>query len=59
MVAVNRSKSALLPEEENRQLVDITSDINLPYSKAARRYLIEMGFPEERIYVTDSPWQKY
>lgn len=55
MEAGNRSKSSLLPEEENRQIVDITSDVNLPYSEAARRYLIEMGFPKERIYVTGSP----
>ncbi|MCR4947063.1 MAG: UDP-N-acetylglucosamine 2-epimerase (non-hydrolyzing), partial [Lachnospiraceae bacterium] len=55
MEAGNRSKSALLPEEENRQIVDITADVNMPYSEAARRYLIEMGFPKERIYVTGSP----
>lgn len=55
MEAGNRSRSSLLPEEENRQIVDITSDVNLPYSEAARRYLIEMGFPKEHIYVTGSP----
>ena len=55
MEAGNRSKSELLPEETNRRLVDIISDVNLPYSEAARRYLIEMGFPKEHIYVTGSP----
>lgn len=55
MEAGNRSKSELLPEETNRRIVDIISDVNLPYSEAARRYLIEMGFPKERIYVTGSP----
>ena len=53
--AGNRCRDINLPEEINRQLVDITSDINLPYSEAARRYLIEMGFPKERIFVTGSP----
>ena len=55
MEAGNRSRSSLLPEEENRQIVDITADVNMPYSEAARRYLIEMGFPKEHIYVTGSP----
>ena len=55
MEAGNRCKDINLPEEVNRQIVDITSDINLPYSEAARRYLIEMGFPKERIFVTGSP----
>ena len=55
MEAGNRSKSELLPEESNRRVVDIISDVNLPYSEAARRYLIEMGFPKEHIYVTGSP----
>ena len=55
MEAGNRCKDINLPEEVNRQIVDITSDINLPYSEAARRYLIEMGFPKERILVTGSP----
>lgn len=55
MEAGNRSKSELLPEETNRRLVDIISDVNMPYSEAARRYLIEMGFPMERIYVSGSP----
>lgn len=55
MEAGNRCKDINLPEEVNRKIVDITSDINLPYSEAARRYLIEMGFPKERIFVTGSP----
>lgn len=55
MEAGNRCKDECLPEETNRRIVDIISDINLPYSEAARRYLIEMGFPKERIYVTGSP----
>lgn len=55
MEAGNRCRDLCLPEEVNRQIVDITSDVNLPYSEAARRYLIEMGFPKERIYVTGSP----
>lgn len=55
MEAGNRSKSERLPEESNRRIVDIISDVNMPYSEAARRYLIEMGFPKERIYVTGSP----
>ena len=53
--AGNRCRDINLPEEVNRQIIDITSDINLPYSEAARRYLIEMGFPKERIFVTGSP----
>ena len=55
MEAGNRCRDLCLPEEVNRQIVDITSDINLPYSEAARRYLIEMGFPKERIFTTGSP----
>ena len=55
MEAGNRCKDECLPEETNRRIVDIISDVNLPYSEAARRYLIEMGFPKERIYVTGSP----
>ncbi len=55
MEAGNRCKDPCLPEETNRQIVDITADVNLPYSEAARRWLIEMGFPKERIYVTGSP----
>ena len=55
MEAGNRCKDECLPEETNRRIVDIISDVNLPYSEAARRYLIEMSFPKERIYVTGSP----
>lgn len=55
MEAGNRCKDECLPEETNRRIVDVISDVNLPYSEAARRYLIEMGFPKERIYVTGSP----
>lgn len=55
MEAGNRCKDECLPEETNRRIVDIISDVNLPYSEAARCYLIEMGFPKERIYVTGSP----
>ena len=55
MEAGNRCRDINLPEEINRQLVDITADVNMPYSEAARRYLVEMGFPKERIYVTGSP----
>lgn len=55
MEAGNRCKDECLPEETNRRIVDIISDVNLPYSEAARRYLIEMGFPKERTYVTGSP----
>ena len=55
MEAGNRCRDLCLPEEQNRAICDITSDVNMPYSEAARRYLIEMGFPKERIYVTGSP----
>ncbi len=55
MEAGNRCKDENLPEECNRRIVDIISDVNMPYSEAARRYLIEMGFPKERVYVTGSP----
>ena len=55
MEAGNRCKDECLPEETNRRIVDIISDVNLPYSEVARRYLIEMGFPKERLYVTGSP----
>ena len=54
MEAGNRCKDECLPEETNRRIVDIISDVNLPYSEAARRYLIEMGFPKERTFVTGS-----
>ena len=55
MEAGNRCKDENLPEETNRRIVDIISDVNLPYSEAARRYLIECGLPKERTYVTGSP----
>lgn len=55
MEAGNRCKDECLPEETNRRIVDIISDINLPYSEHARRYLIECGIPKERIFVTGSP----
>ena len=55
MEAGNRCKDECLPEETNRRIVDIISDVNMPYSEHARRYLIENGFPKERIYVTGSP----
>jgi UDP-N-acetylglucosamine 2-epimerase (non-hydrolysing) len=55
MEAGNRSKDECLPEETNRRVVDIISDVNLCYSEHARRYLIENGLPRERIYVTGSP----
>ena len=55
MEAGNRCKDECLPEETNRKLVDIISDVNLCYSEHARRYLIEAGMPKERTYVTGSP----
>ena len=55
MEAGNRCKDECLPEETNRRIVDIISDVNLAYSEHARRYLIECGLPQERIYVTGSP----
>lgn len=55
MEAGNRCKDECLPEETNRRIVDIIADVNLPYSEAARRYLIECGCPKERTYVTGSP----
>ena len=55
MEAGNRCKDECLPEETNRRIVDVISDVNLPYSEAARRYLIECGMPKERTYVTGSP----
>ncbi len=55
MEAGNRCKDECLPEETNRRLVDIISDVNLCYSEHARRYLIEAGLPKERVYVTGSP----
>lgn len=55
MEAGNRCKDECLPEETNRRIVDIISDVNLCYSEHARRYLIEAGLPKERTYVTGSP----
>ena len=55
MEAGNRSKDECLPEETNRRIVDIISDVNLCYSEHARRYLIENGLPKERTYVIGSP----
>lgn len=55
MEAGNRCKDECLPEETNRRIVDVISDVNLPYSEAARRYLNEMGMPKERTFVTGSP----
>jgi len=55
MEAGNRCKDECLPEETNRRIVDIISDVNLAYSEYARRYLHECGLPKERIYVTGSP----
>ena len=55
MEAGNRCKDECLPEETNRRIVDVISDVNLPYSEPARKYLHEMGMPKERIYVTGSP----
>lgn len=55
MEAGNRCKDECLPEETNRRIVDAISDVNLPYSEAARKYLNEMGLPKERTYVTGSP----
>ncbi len=55
MEAGNRCKDECLPEETNRRIVDIISDVNMAYSEHARRYLIEAGMPKERTYVTGSP----
>lgn len=55
MEAGNRCKDECLPEETNRRIVDIISDVNMAYSEHARRYLAECGLPKERIYVTGSP----
>lgn len=51
----NRCKDECLPEETNRRIVDIISDVNMAYSEHARRYLAECGLPKERTYVTGSP----
>ncbi len=55
MEAGNRCKDECLPEETNRRIVDIISDVNMAYSEHARRYLAECGLPKERTYVTGSP----
>ena len=55
MEAGNRCKDECLPEETNRRIVDIISDVNLAYSEHARRYLADTGLPKERTYVTGSP----
>lgn len=55
MEAGNRCKDECLPEETNRRIVDVISDVNLPYSGPARKYLHELGMPKERTYVTGSP----
>ncbi|MBR3681661.1 MAG: UDP-N-acetyl glucosamine 2-epimerase [Clostridia bacterium] len=55
MEAGNRCKDECLPEETNRRIVDIISDVNLSYSEHARRYLADCGIPKERTYVTGSP----
>ena len=55
MEAGNRCKDECLPEETNRRIVDIISDVNLAYSEHARRYLAECGLPKERTYMTGSP----
>lgn len=55
MEAGNRCKDECLPEETNRRIVDIISDVNLAYSEHARRYLADCGLPKERTYVTGSP----
>ncbi len=55
MKAGNRCKDECLPEETNRRIVDIISDVNMAYSEHARRYMAECGLPKERTYVTGSP----
>ena len=55
MEAGNRCKDECLPEDTNRRIVDIISDVNMAYSEHARRYLAECGLPKERTYVTGSP----
>ena len=55
MEAGNRCKDECLPEESNRRIVDIISDVNMAYSEHARRYLADCGLPKERTYVTGSP----
>lgn len=58
MEAGNRCKDECLPEETNRRIVDIISDVNMCYSEHARRYLAENGLPKERTYVTAPRWRR-
>jgi UDP-N-acetylglucosamine 2-epimerase (non-hydrolysing) len=58
MEAGNRCKDECLPEENNRRIVDIISDVNLAYSEHARRYLADCGLPRERTYVTVPLWPR-
>lgn len=58
MEAGNRCKDECLPEETNRRIVDIISDVNMAYSEHARRYLADCGLPKERTYVTGSPMEE-
>ena len=55
MEAGNRCKDECLPEETNRRILDIISDVNMAYSEHARKYLADCGLPKERTYVTGSP----
>lgn len=55
MEAGNRCKDECLPEETNRRIVDVISDVNLCYSEFARKYLADTGLPKERTYMTGSP----
>ena len=55
MEAGNRCKDKCLPEETNRRIVDVISDVNLCYSEFARKYLADTGLPKERTYMTGSP----
>ena len=59
MEAGNRCKDECLPEETNRRIVDIISDVNLAYSEHARKYLHECGLPKERVYVTGILSRRY
>lgn len=55
MEAGNRCKDECLPEETNRRIVDVISDVNICYSEFARKYLADTGLPKERTYMTGSP----
>lgn len=59
MEAGNRCKDECLPEETNRRIVDIISDVNMAYSEHARRNLAENGLPVERTFVTALPWRRF